>query len=38
MGKQRKRLGAAAYEAELFRMQAELVKVQEWVRATGARG
>ena len=37
MGKQRKRLGAAAYEAEQFRMQAELVKVQEWVRASGAR-
>ncbi|GAA1147765.1 hypothetical protein GCM10009606_28200 [Nocardioides aquiterrae] len=37
MGKQRKRLGAAAYEAELFRLQAELVKVQEWVRASGAR-
>lgn len=25
------------YEAELFRLQAELVKVQQWVRATGAR-
>ncbi len=25
------------YEAELFRLQTELVKVQEWVRATGAR-
>jgi polyphosphate kinase len=25
------------YEAELFRMQAELVKVQEWTRKTGAR-
>ena len=25
------------YEAELFRMQAELVKVQEWTRQTGAR-
>ena len=25
------------YEAELLRLQAELVKVQEWVRATGAR-
>ena len=37
MGKQRKRLGAAAYEAELFRLQAELVMVQEWVRASGAR-
>jgi polyphosphate kinase 2 len=26
-----------AYEAELYRMQAELVKLQEWVRAEGAR-
>ena len=25
------------YEAELFRLQSELVKVQEWVRHTGAR-
>ena len=25
------------YEAELLRLQAELVKMQEWVRATGAR-
>lgn len=25
------------YEAELFRLQTEFVKVQEWVRATGAR-
>lgn len=25
------------YEAELFRLQAELVKLQEWVKATGAR-
>jgi polyphosphate kinase 2 len=25
------------YEAELFRMQSELVKLQEWVRHTGAR-
>jgi polyphosphate kinase 2 len=27
----------SVYEAELFRLQTELVKVQEWVRATGAR-
>ncbi len=27
----------SVYEAELLRLQAELVKVQEWVRATGAR-
>ena len=26
-----------AYEAELFRLQAELVTLQEWTRATGAR-
>jgi polyphosphate kinase len=33
MGKEHKeRLGKARYEAELFRLQAELVKVQEWVR------
>lgn len=25
------------YEAELFRLQTELVKLQEWVRATGTR-
>ena len=25
------------YEAELFRLQTELVKLQTWVRATGAR-
>ena len=25
------------YEAELFRLQSELVKLQEWTRATGAR-
>ena len=25
------------YEAEIFRLQTELVKLQEWVRATGAR-
>ncbi|HEY0188020.1 MAG TPA: polyphosphate kinase 2 [Cellulomonas sp.] len=27
----------AVYEAELFRLQAELVTLQQWVRATGAR-
>ncbi len=27
----------SVYEAELFRLQTELVKLQEWVRATGAR-
>ena len=37
MGKPRKRLDKRTYEAELFRLQAELVKVQEWVRAEGER-
>jgi len=32
-----KRLPKKPYEAELYRLQAELVKVQEWVRAEGAR-
>ncbi len=32
-----KRLPKQLYEAELYRLQAELVKVQEWVRAEGAR-
>ena len=31
------KLSNAVYEAELFRLQAELVKVQQWTRATGAR-
>jgi polyphosphate kinase 2 len=31
------RLPKREYEAELFRLQAELVKLQEWVRAEGAR-
>src|SRR3954453_7170567 len=35
-GKKR-RLSVAAYEAELFRLQIELVKLQEWTRQTGAR-
>lgn len=30
-------LPSEAYEAELFRLQAEFVKVQEWVRAEGQR-
>jgi len=37
MGKGGARLGTRAYEDELFRLQAELIEVQEWVRATGAR-
>jgi polyphosphate kinase len=32
-----KRLDREVYEAELTRLQAELVKAQEWVRTTGAR-
>jgi polyphosphate kinase len=32
-----KRMNKAAYEAELFRLQAELVEMQEWVKSTGAR-
>jgi polyphosphate kinase len=31
------RLTRRAYEEELYRLQAELVKVQEWTRASGAR-
>jgi polyphosphate kinase 2 (PPK2 family) len=31
------RVPARIYEKELFRLQAELVKVQEWVRAEGQR-
>src|SRR4029077_7492078 len=31
------RLPRRPYEAELFRLQAELVKMQEWVRTEGAR-
>jgi polyphosphate kinase 2 len=37
-GKRPPRLPDDVYEAELFRLQAELVKLQQWVRATGARG
>lgn len=31
------KIGNKVYEAELFRLQAELVKVQLWAKATGAR-
>ncbi|MEZ0353960.1 polyphosphate kinase 2 [Mycobacterium sp. pR1184] len=31
------RISDAVYEAELFRLQAEFVKLQEWVRFSGAR-
>jgi polyphosphate kinase 2 len=37
MGKPRKRLDKHTYEHELFRLQAELVKVQLWAKETGAR-
>src|SRR5690349_6968676 len=33
----RRRLSTSAYEAELFRLQAELVTLQEWARAEQAR-
>lgn len=33
----KKRMNKEAYEAELFRLQAELVEMQEWVKSTGAR-
>ncbi|MER6156322.1 polyphosphate kinase 2 [Streptomyces sp. NPDC001868] len=36
-GKKATRLPRAAYETELLRLQTELVKLQEWVRAEGAR-
>jgi len=32
-----KRMNKSLYETELFRLQAELVEMQEWVRTTGAR-
>jgi polyphosphate kinase 2 len=35
--KSKNKLPNDVYEAELFRLQTELVKLQEWVRATGAR-
>ena len=31
------RMNKAAYESELFRLQAELVEMQEWVKTAGAR-
>ena len=33
----RRRVSDAVYQAELFRLQTEFVKLQEWVRHTGAR-
>jgi polyphosphate kinase 2 len=35
--KKHRTLSKKAYKAELFRLQSELVKTQQWVRATGAR-
>ena len=35
--KKPKKISNEAYEAEVFRLQTELVKLQEWTRATGAR-
>ena len=37
MAKKLRKIPNEAYEAELFRMQSELVRLQEWTRATGAR-
>jgi polyphosphate kinase len=36
-GKKKDKIPNDVYEAELFRLQAELVKVQLWAKATGAR-
>src|SRR6478609_9275486 len=36
-GRKPRKIANDVYEAELFRLQAELVKAQEWVRTTGAR-
>jgi polyphosphate kinase 2 len=35
--KKTRKISNEAYEAELFRLQSELVTLQEWTRATGAR-
>ncbi|MCV7178546.1 polyphosphate kinase 2 [Mycolicibacterium sphagni] len=35
--KRNRKIPKDIYEAELFRLQTELVKLQEWVKATGAR-
>src|ERR1700739_3882397 len=35
--RKRRKIPTDTYEAELFRLQTELVKVQEWTRDTGAR-
>ena len=36
-GKSKKKIANDVYEAELFRLQVELVKVQQWAKETGAR-
>ncbi|MFD6073358.1 polyphosphate kinase 2, partial [Amycolatopsis lurida] len=36
-GRERARIPRVVYERELLRLQAELVKLQEWVRYEGAR-
>ena len=35
--KKRSKISNEVYEAEIFRLQTELVKLQEWTRQTGAR-
>ena len=35
--KMRPKISNKVYEAEIFRLQTELVKLQEWTRQTGAR-
>ena len=37
MAKKRDKLSSAQYEAELTRLQSELVEMQEWIRTTGSR-
>ncbi|MDO5737545.1 MAG: polyphosphate kinase 2 [Propionibacteriaceae bacterium] len=37
MGQENNRLSSKNYEAELTRLQSELVEMQEWVRTTGSR-
>ena len=37
MAKKHPTMDRSLYEVELLRLQAELVEMQEWVRATGAR-
>ena len=37
MAKKHHKMDRSLYEAELLRLQAELVEMQEWVKSTGAR-